>query len=114
MKLDLAPPVVFQEKSLPPVTRLAGWSALEQALKYVSGSRREEGGWAVLDKRYWPGENFANHLLFALRHEHLDLLILKRVFDAVPPVELETLVRAEATSVQVRRAWHLYEFLTGR
>jgi Fic/DOC family len=128
MKLDLAPPVFFQEKSLPPATRLAGWSALVQALgisapvrhpicvsdQYVSGSRREGGGWAVLDKRYWPGENFAEHLLFALRHEHLDLLILKRVFDAVPPVELETLVRAEATSVQVRRAWYLYEFLTGR
>ena len=79
MKLDLAPPVVFQEKSLPPVTRLAGWSALVQALgisapvrhpscvseQYVSGSRREEGGWAVLDKRYWPGENFADHLQFA-------------------------------------------------
>ena len=82
MKLDLASPVVFQEESRPPVTRLAGWSALVQALgisapvrhpscvseQYVSGSRREEGGWTIFDKRYWPGENLADHLLFALRH----------------------------------------------
>jgi hypothetical protein len=128
MKLDLASPVVFQEKSLPPVTRLAGWSALVQTLgisapvrhpscvseQYVSGSRREEGGWAVLDRRYWPGENFADHLLFALRHEDLDLLILKRVFDAVPTAEFEALVRDEATSMLVRRAWYLYEVLTRR
>ena len=128
MKLDLAPTTVFQERSLLPVTRLAGWSALVHALgisapvhhpscvseQYVSGIRREEGGWTVLDKRYWPGESFANHLIFALRHEHLDLLVLKRVFDAVPPAEFETLVRAEATSMPVRRAWYLYELLTAR
>jgi hypothetical protein len=128
MKLDLAPPVVFQERSLPPVTRLAGWSALVHALgisapvghpscisdHYVSGSRREEGSWAVLDKRYWPGESFLDHLIFALRHEDLDLLVLKRVFDAVPPGELEALVRGEATSMVARRAWYLYELLTAR
>jgi hypothetical protein len=128
MKLDLASPLAFQERSQPPVTRLAGWSALVQTLgisapvchpscvsqQHVSGSRREEGGWTVLDKRYWPGENFADHLLFALRHEDLDLLILKRVFDAVPPAELQALVRGEPTSMPVRRAWYLYELLTGR
>jgi len=128
MKLDFATLAAFQEKSLPPVTRLAGWSALVQALgisapvrhpssvseRYVSGSRREESGWTVFDKRYWPGESFADHLIFALRHEDLDLLILKRIFDAVPPTEFENLARAEPTSIPVRRAWYLYEFLTGR
>src|SRR5262249_40787418 len=128
MKLDLASPGVFQEKSLPAVTQLAGWSALVQALgisapvrhpscvseQYVSGSRRKEGGWTVFDKRYWPGENFADHLLFALRHENLDLLILKRIFDAVPTAEFEALVRGEVTSMPVRRAWYLYELLTKR
>jgi len=127
MKLDLAPLGLFQE-SLPPGTRLAGWSALVQALgisapvrhpsciseQYVSGSRRKECGCTVLDKRYWPGESFADHLIFALRHEHLDLLVLKRIFDAVPKANLEALVRADATSMPVRRAWYLYELLTGR
>jgi hypothetical protein len=128
MKIDPASPVVFQERSVPPAVRLAGWSALVEALgisapvrhpscvseQYVSGSRREDRGWTIFDKRYWPGENFADHLIFALRHENLDLLIVKRVFDAVPPAELESLVRADATSMQVRRAWHLYELLKER
>jgi hypothetical protein len=128
MKMDLASPVVFQERSVPTAARLAGWSALVQALgisapvghpscvsgQYVSGSRREERGWTIFDKRYWPGENFADHLIFALRHEKLDLLIVKRVFGAVPPAELESLVRADPTAMQVRRAWYLYELLTER
>jgi len=128
VKLDLPSTVTFQERSLLPATRLAGWSALVQSLgisapvrqptcvseQYVSGSRREEGGWVVLDRRYWPGESFADHLIFALRHEAVDLLILKRLFEAVPPGELETLVRAQATSMPIRRAWYLYEVLTGR
>ena len=98
MKLEPAPAAVFQEKTVPDGTRLAGWAALVQALaipapvrrpscvseQHVSGSRREEGDWTVFDKRYWPGDTFADHLTFALRHEDIDLLILKRIFDAVP------------------------------
>ncbi len=128
MKLEFATTVIFQEKLLPPATRLAGWAALVHTFgtaapvrhpscvseQYVSGSRREEGGWAVFDKRYWPGENFADHLIFALRHEDLDLLVLKRVFEAVPSGEVQALVQAEARSMAARRAWYFYEILTGR
>ena len=99
MKFDPAPPAVFQEKTVLGGTRLAGLAALARELsiaapvrrpscvseQHVSGSLREEGGWNVFDKRYWPGETFADHLTFALRHEDIDLLILKRIFDAVPP-----------------------------
>src|SRR5574342_620382 len=98
MRLDLSPDRTFQETLLPAQARLAGWAALVQALsiqapvrrpsciseRHVSGSQRKEGIWRVFDKRYWPGKGFADHLTFALRHEDLDLLILKRVFDAVP------------------------------
>ena len=75
--------------------------------QYVRGSHRREGGWTVFDKRYWPGETFADHLTFALRHEDLDLLILKRVFEAVPQAEIEALVRAAPTGTPARRAWYL-------
>ncbi len=123
---------IFQEKTVPSETRLAGWAALVQAFaisaplrrpscvseQFVLGSRREEGSWIVFDKRYWAGDNFADHLTFALRHEHIDLLILKRVFDAVPPAEMEAMVRAAPTGSVARRAWYLYwylyEVLTGR
>jgi hypothetical protein len=128
MKIDLTPVPIFQEKTLPDRTRLAGWAALVQALalaapvrrpscvsgQHVRGSRREEGAWTVFDKRYWPGDSFADHLTFALRHEDIDLLILKRAFEAVPQAELEALVRAAPTGTEARRAWYLYETLTGR
>ena len=98
MRLETAPIAVFQEKTVPAGSRLAGWAALVHALaiaapvrrpgcvseQHVRGSHREEGAWTVFDKRYWPGETFADHLRFALRHEDIDLLILKRVFEAVP------------------------------
>jgi fido (protein-threonine AMPylation protein) len=49
-----------------------------------------------------------------LRHEALDLLILKRVFDAVPMDAVEELVRGAPTGVPARRTWFFYEKLTGK
>lgn len=78
------------------------------------GSRKEEGNWTVFDKRYGGGGDFENHLSFALRHERIDLLILKRAFEAVQPAVVEKLVRATPTGNLARRVWFLYEFLTNR
>jgi hypothetical protein len=128
MRLRPAPIAIFQEKTVPKGARLAGWAALVQALalrgpvrrpscvsqRHVRGSHREEGAWTVFDKRYAPGNTFADHLTFALRHEDMDLLILKRVFEAVPQAEVEAIVRAAPTGITARRAWYLYEDLTGR
>jgi hypothetical protein len=119
---------IFQGVLFPEESRLAGWAALTQALavkgpvrkpacvsdKHVSGSIREEGAWRVFDRRYWPGETFADHLSFALRNENLDMLLLKRIFDAVDAKVLEAFVKATPTGIPSRRAWFLYELMTGR
>jgi len=118
----------FQEKTLPADTRLAGWAALVHTFgvpapvrrpsavsgQHVKDSRREDRGWNVFDKRYWPGDSFADQLGFALRHEDLDLLVLKRLFEAVPQDTVTAFVRSAPTGAPNRRAWFLYEFLTGR
>jgi len=128
MKLAPSPVTVFQGKTIPHGTRLVGWAALVHALalagpvrhpscvseQHVRGSRREEEAWTVFDKRYWPGDTVADHLVFALRHEDMDLLILKRIFEAVPPAVLEAFVRAAPTGTAARRVWYLYETMTGR
>jgi hypothetical protein len=128
MRLTSADVRVFQEKTVPQGAKLAGWASLVQSLgiaapvrkpscvseQHVRGSNREEGGWTVFDKRYWPGEDFSDHLSFALRHEAIDLLILKRVFEAIPKGEVEAIVRAAPTGNPARRAWYLYETLTDR
>ena len=128
MKLQKLSTGLFQEQTIPSGTRLAGSSALVHELsiaapvrrpscvsqQHVSGSRRQSGTWTIFDKRYWPGDSFADHLTFVLRHEDADLLILKRIFEAVPQAEVEALVQAAPTAIPVRRAWYLYEALTGR
>ncbi len=63
---------------------------------------------------YLPGDSFADHLTFALRREHIDLLVLKRVFEGVPQTEIEAIVHAAPLGIPARRAWYLYELLTGR
>ncbi|MDQ8729453.1 Fic family protein [Bradyrhizobium sp. LHD-71] len=127
MRLDLSGIRMFQDRLLTGETRPAGLAALVHALsvkapvrqpsavsdKHIRGSHRDEGGWRLYDKRYWPGETFADHLTFALRHENLDLLVLKRIFRAAPKAEIEAFVRAAPTGVPARRAWFLYELLTG-
>ena len=128
MKLDLAPIAIFQERTLRGGASLVGWAALVHALaipapirlpscvseQHIRGSHRIEGAWTVFDKRYGPGDSLAAHITFALRHEEIDLLVLKRVFEAVPPGEIEGLIRAAPTGILARRVWYFYEILTGR
>lgn len=127
MRITQTPVTVFQEKIIPDGARLTGWAAIVRALalqapvrrpscvsgQHVHGSHREDGAWAVFDKRYWPGDAFADHLTFALRHEDVDFLILKRAFEAVPQAEVEAIVRGAPTGALARRVWYLYETLTG-
>ena len=118
----------FQEKTVPAKARLAGWAWLVHRFgvqapvrcssvvsdQHVKASSRKEGEWTIYDKRYWPGDGFGDHLGFALRHENLDLLVLKRLYDAVPQGSITSYVRSAPTGAHNRRAWFLYEFLTGR
>jgi hypothetical protein len=108
---------VFQERTLPTSSRLVGWSALVHTLgvqapvrrphavseQHARGSRKESGDWVIFDKNYWPGEDFAGHMNFALRHEDLDLLILKRLFEAVPLDVVQKFVRSAPTGLPSRR-----------
>ncbi|MGZ2506978.1 hypothetical protein [Rhizobium leguminosarum] len=80
---------------------------------HIRGSHRNEAGWRLYDKRYWPGDKFSDHLTFALRHEDIDLVILKRIFQAISKAEAEAFVKEAPTGVPNRRAWFLFELLTG-
>jgi hypothetical protein len=128
MRLEKPQPATFQDQTIPQGARLAGAAALAHefsiaaplrrpscvAEQHVSGSRRQDGAWTVFDKRYWPGDSLADHLAFILKHEDADFLVLKRIFDAAPQAAIEEMVRAAPTALHVRRAWFLYETLTGR
>jgi len=118
----------FQNAPSPGKSRLTGLAAVVNALRvqapvrlpacvsdsHVNGSIRTEDRWRIYDKRYWPGDTFNDHLDFALRNENLDLLVLKRVFQSIDPTVMVAFVTATPTGMPARRAWYLYELMTGR
>src|SRR6266705_3201725 len=128
MRLNFKKPTGFQEHSIPETSKPAGFAALVNALsieapvrrascvseKHIRGSHREEALWTVFDRRYWPGDTFGDHLSFALRHERIDLLVLKCIFETVPAASVAEFVREAPNGIPNRRAWYLYELLTGR
>src|SRR6516162_5326384 len=113
MRIKPAPIAMFQDSTVPRGTRLAGWAALTHALalaapvrrpscvseRHIGGNRRQEHSWSIFDRRYWPGDTLADHLTFALRHEYLDLVVLKRLFEAAPGAEIAAFVQAAPTGI---------------
>ncbi|MCP4698716.1 MAG: Fic family protein [Gammaproteobacteria bacterium] len=128
MELSFEPPMTFQDALVLEGTKLVGWAALVHALglqapvkhpscvsdSHVRGSQRTKQGWRVFDKRYDPGNRLEDHLGFALRHEPIDLLILKRAFEAAPNESIERFIKSAPTGTMTRRAWFFYEHLTGK
>ena len=89
---------------------------LPRTLSATGDRHREihEAGWRIYSPRYSPKPSLEGHLTFALKHEGLDLAVLKRLFEAMGPGPVEELVKARPTGAYARRVWFLYEWLTGR
>ena len=84
----------------------------------VSGARRTEIHGARVREdyplHYAPDHSITGHLRFTLRHEPFDMRILAAAFRQIDASTLEDWVRREPTGAYSRRAWFLYETLTGR
>jgi hypothetical protein len=121
---------VFHDRRLPEQAALAGYAALIDVFLVAPagpsvplppqlsaiGSRHrktETPEWRLFTPRHAPHPTLEGHLTFALKYEGLDLAILKRLFLAVGPAEVEAIVRARPTGGYARRIWFLYEWLTG-
>ncbi|HEY4359702.1 MAG TPA: Fic family protein [Bryobacteraceae bacterium] len=119
------PVSVFHEQVLPEPATPAGYAALIDAYKLkvplprtlsATGAHhriRTGSGWRILTPRHAPPATLEGHLTFALKYEGLDLAVLKRLFRATGPGEIETLARAKPSGAYARRLWFLYEWLTG-
>ncbi|WP_250266007.1 Fic family protein [Rhodovastum atsumiense] len=63
---------------------------------------------------YMPEDNLIGHLRFALRYEPVDLGVFAAAFRTPGAADnIEAWIRAEPTGAYARRAWFLYEWLTG-
>ena len=69
-------------------------------------------------KEYYPPvyapSAIIGNLKFALRYEPIDLSVYEALFKVLDAALLEEWIRQEPTGAYVRRAWYLYEALTGR
>lgn len=64
--------------------------------------------------RYMPEDSVAGQLRFALRYEPLDMGVLAAAFRSIGDGPIADMVREEPNGSVARRAWFLYETLTGR
>jgi len=120
------PVTIFRERRLPETGTPAGYAALIDAYKLAVpvprtlsaiGTRHriiEQHGWRLYTPRHAPPAMLEGHLTFALKYEGLDLALLKRLFLAVGPADIEAIVRATPTGSYARRIWFLYEWLIGK
>jgi Fic family protein len=114
---------VFHERRLPVVAIPAGYAALIEAYSLAvplprilsaTGKRHtiiSEDNWRILTPRHAPDTTLESHLTFALKHEGVDLLVLKKLFEATGAKAVEEMVKGRPTGAYARRLWFLYEWL---
>ncbi|MEJ0028806.1 MAG: Fic family protein [Rhizomicrobium sp.] len=115
---------VFHERRLPEPAVPAGYAALidsfhlavplPRRLAAIGPRHRiaDTAEWRLYTPRHAPQPTLDSHLTFALKNEGLDLVVLKRLFLATGPAEIEAIVRRSPTGGYARRLWFLYEWLT--
>ncbi len=114
---------VFQDRRLPESATPAGYAALIAAYDLTVplpltlcaiGARHkvyERDGWRIFTPRHAPAASLPGHLIFALKYEGLDLVVLKRLFEIVVDDDLAAMITSKPTSAYMRRIWFLYEWL---
>lgn len=83
----------------------------------VAGGRRTRIADGVVSEQYPRGyapKGLIGQLKFAMRYEPCDLGVLKAVFEALGTKPVLDWIRQEPTGAYARRAWYLYETLTGK
>ncbi|MEN8129531.1 MAG: Fic family protein [Pseudomonadota bacterium] len=71
----------------------------------------DKGRWHIFTPRHKPDDSLHGHLTFALKHEGIDLAVLKALFEQIEPQAIADIVRSEPTGAYSRRIWFLYEWL---
>jgi len=81
------------------------------ALINIKHKTYQTEAWMVFTPRYQPEESCYHHLVFALKYEGINLLVLKKLFEKLSEREILELLSIEVTGQYSRRIWFLYEWL---
>lgn len=117
--------IAFQNELLPSQCRLIGYSWLIdkfnlelplRELSCVSEKRLasqtiKKGNWLIYDAQLMVENSLFTHLEFAIKHEYLDLLILKRILEVFSRELLLEHIEKNPQRILSKKIWFLYEFL---
>lgn len=67
--------------------------------------------WKIFGIRKMPEDTLYQHLVFALRYEGINLLLLKKLFEKLDVADVVALISIEKLGQYSRRIWFLYEWL---
>ena len=113
----------FHELRLPEKATPVGYAALidkydlsiplPNRLSAISKRHKvyEQDSWAIYTPRHKPDTTLVGHLIFAMKYEGVNLLILKKLFEKAEKREIIQFVQEKPTSSYARRIWFLYEWL---
>lgn len=114
---------VFHGRKAPEAGTLVGYGAIIQAfnlpvplpseLVLISHKNRQytKHHWRVFTARYLPEDSLYKHLVFALKYEGINLLIIKKIFEILTTQQIIELIREEPNGKYCRKLWFLYEWL---
>ncbi len=113
---------VFHGRETPEEGILVGYGALievfnlavplPEKLALISYKKRQytNDHWIVLTSRHLPEDTLYKHLVFALKYEGVNLLVLKKLFEKLSENQILELIQEEPTGQYSRRLWFLYEW----
>lgn len=114
---------VFHGRKAPETGMLVGYGAIIQRhelqvplpdmLCLISNKKRKyiKDNWKVFTPRYQPEDNLYKQLIFALKYEGVNLLVLKKLFFTIEKDLVTKIVESERLGQYSRRLWFLYEWL---
>ena len=114
---------IFHGRTAPEQGLLAGYGAIIEAynlpvplpnhLSLISEKKRQYSNeeWQVFTSRHKPEDTLYKQLVFALKYEGINLLVLKKLFERLADDEIVELVQIEPLGQYSRRIWFLCEWL---
>lgn len=114
---------IFHGRKTPEEAILVGYGAIIETVKLdvpmplqlalISTKKRQykNDQWQVFTSRHQPDDNLYKQLVFALKYEGVNLLVLKKLFEKLTQNEILHLIESEPTGIYSRKIWFLYEWL---
>jgi Fic family protein len=117
---------IFHGRKAPEEGTLVGYGALIEAfnldvpvpdvLSLISPKKRQykDKEWQIFTSRHLPDDTLYKHLVFALKYEGINLLVIKKLFEQISNNEAVSILKEEPIGQYSRKLWFLYEWLLNK